>query len=36
MNHWEKWGDDALLLNMKREAIIVSLLSLYFLSFTLG
>ena len=36
MNHWEKWGDDTLLLNMKREAIIVSLLSLYFLSFTLG
>ena len=35
MNHWEKWGDDALLLNMKREAIIVSLLSFYFLSFTL-
>lgn len=34
MNHWEQWKDDALLLNIKREAIMVNPLSLYFLFFT--
>ena len=28
MNHWAKWDDESLLLNMKREAIMVTNFSL--------
>ena len=28
MNHWAKWDDESLLLNMKREAIMVTKFSL--------
>ena len=33
MNHWERWDDDALFLNMKREAIMVNHSFLYSLPF---
>lgn len=33
MKHWEKWDDDTLLLNMKREAIMVINYFLTFLIF---
>lgn len=35
MSHWEQWEDDALLLNMKREAIMVTYLPFYILFFIL-
>ena len=38
-NHWEKWNDESLLLNMKREAIMVNCSSFelfLFFSFLVG
>lgn len=31
INHWAKWDDESLLLNMKREAIMVTHLSFIFI-----
>lgn len=36
MSHWEQWGDDDLLLNMKKEAVMVNHLLPYSLPFTFG